>query len=70
MAEDQALVAASRAGDVAGLLALAVRQTARLTDLAPLAHVQPTYAAAIGALAADVALERAHKLRWLARRGR
>jgi hypothetical protein len=42
----------------------------RLTDLATLAHVEPTYASVIDRLATDVAVERAHKLRWLARRGR
>ena len=61
---------APRAGEMIHELALAIRQGARLNDLATLAHVQPTYAAAIGGLAADVALERAHKLRWLARRAR
>ena len=61
---------APRAGEMIHELALAIRQGARLNDLATLAHVQPTYASAIGGLAADVALERAHRLRWLARRAR
>jgi pyruvate/2-oxoglutarate dehydrogenase complex dihydrolipoamide dehydrogenase (E3) component len=61
---------APRAGETIHELVLAIRQGVRLTDLATLAHVEPTYASVIDRLATDVAVERAHKLRWLARRGR
>lgn len=50
------------ASEVIHELALALRDGRRLTHLAGLAHVYPTQAAVVGALAADVSLERARRI--------
>lgn len=62
-------VLAPAAGEVVHELALAVRDGIKLSDLADLVHVYPTVSTAVGRLAADAAYERAHRLRWLLKRG-
>ena len=51
-------------------LALAIQQGLKLTEVASLIHVYPTYATATGQLAAEAAFEGAKKYRWLVRRGK
>jgi pyruvate/2-oxoglutarate dehydrogenase complex dihydrolipoamide dehydrogenase (E3) component len=63
-------VLAPAAGEMIHELAMAVRDGVKLFDLAALPHAEPTWSAGIGRLAAEAAVERAHKLRWLARKGR
>ena len=63
-------VLAPAAGEMIHELAMAVRDGTKLFDLAALPHAEPTWSAGIGRLAAEAAVERAHKLRWLARKGR
>ena len=61
---------APAAGEMVHELALAMQRGLRLSDLASLVHVYPTMSTSIGQLGAEAAFERAHRLRWLARRGR
>jgi len=61
-------VLATGAGDLVHELALAVQQGLKLTDLANVAHVQPTISASVGMLADESLHEKAHRLRWLVRR--
>jgi pyruvate/2-oxoglutarate dehydrogenase complex dihydrolipoamide dehydrogenase (E3) component len=58
---------APAAGELIHELALAVRDRARLDDLASLVHVYPTYATSVGVLAGDAAYRRADRYRWLVR---
>jgi pyruvate/2-oxoglutarate dehydrogenase complex dihydrolipoamide dehydrogenase (E3) component len=62
-------VLAPGAGDVIHELALAVHRQLRVEDLTDLVHVYPTIASGIGQLANEAMYEKAHRLRWLMRRG-
>ena len=59
---------APRAGELAGELALAIREGLRLHELAGLVHVYPTYSTSIVQLAAEAAYERAGRYARLLRR--
>jgi pyruvate/2-oxoglutarate dehydrogenase complex dihydrolipoamide dehydrogenase (E3) component len=61
-------ILAPAAGEMIHELALAIRHDMKISDVANLVHVYPTYATAIGQVAAESAFERAQKLRWLVRR--
>lgn len=63
-------ILAPSAGEMIHELALAIEQGMKLTDVARLIHVYPTYATATGQLAAEAAFEGAKKYRWLVRRGK
>ncbi len=63
-------VLAPHAGEMIHELALAISQGLKLTEVASLIHVYPTYSIANGQLAAEAAFESAQKYRWLVRRGR
>ena len=63
-------ILAPSAGEMIHELALAIRHDMKLSDIASLIHVYPTYGTAVGQLAAESAFEKAHKLRWLMRRER
>jgi pyruvate/2-oxoglutarate dehydrogenase complex dihydrolipoamide dehydrogenase (E3) component len=62
-------VLAPGAGEVIHELALAVHRQLRVEDLTDLVHVYPTIASGIGQLANEAMYEKAHRLRWLMRRG-
>jgi pyruvate/2-oxoglutarate dehydrogenase complex dihydrolipoamide dehydrogenase (E3) component len=62
-------VLAPGAGEVIHELALAVQRQVRVEDLTDLVHVYPTIASGIGQLATEAAYEKAHRLRWLMKRG-
>ena len=62
-------VLAPHAGEVIHELALAVHRQLRVEDLTDLVHVYPTIASSIGQLAAEAMYEKAHRLRWLMKRG-
>jgi pyruvate/2-oxoglutarate dehydrogenase complex dihydrolipoamide dehydrogenase (E3) component len=63
-------ILAPSAGEMIHELALAIQQGLKLTEVASLIHVYPTYATATGQLAAEAAFEGAKKYRWLVRRGK
>lgn len=63
-------ILAPHAGEMIHELALAIQQGLKLSDVASLIHVYPTYSIANGQLAAEAAFEGARKYRWLVRRGR
>jgi pyruvate/2-oxoglutarate dehydrogenase complex dihydrolipoamide dehydrogenase (E3) component len=63
-------ILAPHAGEMIHELALAIAQGLKLTEVASLIHVYPTYSIANGQLAAEAAFESAQKYRWLVRRGR
>ncbi len=63
-------VLAPAAGEMIHELGLAIHHGLKLSDVADLVHVYPTLATSIGQLAAEAALEKAQKLRWLVRKGR
>lgn len=56
------------AGDVIHELALAISRRVTIGDLASLVHAYPTYSGSVGQVAAQAGLDRARRLRWLARR--
>jgi pyruvate/2-oxoglutarate dehydrogenase complex dihydrolipoamide dehydrogenase (E3) component len=62
-------VLAPGAGEVIHELALAVHRQLRVEDLTDLVHVYPTIASGIGQLANEAMYEKAHRLRWLMKRG-
>jgi pyruvate/2-oxoglutarate dehydrogenase complex dihydrolipoamide dehydrogenase (E3) component len=62
-------VLAPAAGEVIHELALAVHRQLRVEDLTDLVHVYPTIASSIGQLANEAMYEKAHRLRWLMKRG-
>jgi pyruvate/2-oxoglutarate dehydrogenase complex dihydrolipoamide dehydrogenase (E3) component len=62
-------VLAPAAGEVIHELALAVHRQLRVEDLTDLVHVYPTIASSIGQLANEATYEKAHRLRWLMKRG-
>ena len=62
-------VLAPSAGEVIHELALAVHRQLRVEDLTDLVHVYPTIASGIGQLANEAMYEKAHRLRWLMKRG-
>ena len=61
-------VLAPAAGEMIHELSLAIHRELRLDELAETQHVYPTYAGAIGQLAAEAAYEKAQRLRWLMKR--
>ncbi|MGI8594655.1 MAG: dihydrolipoyl dehydrogenase family protein [Solirubrobacteraceae bacterium] len=63
-------ILAPHAGEMIHELALAIQQGLKLSEVASLIHVYPTYSTANGQLAAEAAFEGAKKYRWLVRRGR
>jgi pyruvate/2-oxoglutarate dehydrogenase complex dihydrolipoamide dehydrogenase (E3) component len=63
-------VLAPPAGEMIGELALAINQDLRLTQMAGLIHVYPTYALGISQLAAEAAFRSARRYEWLVRRQR
>jgi pyruvate/2-oxoglutarate dehydrogenase complex dihydrolipoamide dehydrogenase (E3) component len=62
-------ILAPRAGEMIHELALAIREDMKLSDMAGLVHIYPTYSVAIGQLAADAAFASAQKYKWLVRHG-
>jgi len=61
-------ILAPHAGEMIHELALAIKDGMKLSDVASLIHVYPTYGTTIGQLAADSAFESAQKYKWLVRR--
>ncbi|MGQ0823907.1 MAG: dihydrolipoyl dehydrogenase family protein [Actinomycetota bacterium] len=62
-----AQILAPGAGDLIHELALAIEQKCTISDIASLVHVYPTFATAVGQLAAEAAFERAVAFQRLAR---
>jgi len=60
-------VLAPGAGELIGELTLAISQELKLSELASVVHVYPTYSTSIAQLAAEAAFERAGRYRWLVR---
>ena len=60
-------VLAPHAGEMIGELTLAMEQGVKLSALANVVHVYPTYATSIAQLAAESAYERAERYHWLVR---
>ena len=60
-------VLAPHAGELIGELTLAVSQGMKLSALASIVHVYPTYSTSIAQLAAESAYERAGRYHWLVR---
>ena len=58
------------AGELIHELALAAQRELKLSNLAELMHIYPTYSTVTGQIAADHAIRTAHKVRALARAGR
>ena len=63
-------VLAPAAGEVVHELALAIDRGMKLSDLASLIHIYPTYATSIGQLAAEAAFAGARRFSWTVRAGR
>jgi len=63
-------ILAPSAGEMIHELALAIHQGLKLSELAGLIHVYPTFATGIGQLAAESAFAKARRFGWLARAGR
>jgi pyruvate/2-oxoglutarate dehydrogenase complex dihydrolipoamide dehydrogenase (E3) component len=61
-------ILAPRAGEMIHELALAIKEEMKLSDVAGLVHIYPTYSIAIGQLAGDSAFASAQKYKWLVRR--
>jgi pyruvate/2-oxoglutarate dehydrogenase complex dihydrolipoamide dehydrogenase (E3) component len=61
-------VLAPGAGEMIHELSLAIHRELRLDELAETPYLYPTYAGAIGQLAAEAAYEKAQRLRWLMKR--
>jgi pyruvate/2-oxoglutarate dehydrogenase complex dihydrolipoamide dehydrogenase (E3) component len=61
-------ILAPHAGEMIQELALAIKEDMKLSDVASLIHVYPTYGTTIAQLAADSAFESAQKYKWLVRR--